>query len=233
VTNTAASVPYHIGIIMDGNGRWASAKGLPRSMGHKKGAEVVKEIVQTSANMGIKALTLFGFSEENWARPQDEVSLLMLLAETYLKKELQNLHKENVRFQVIGNKEKLPKNLRQVIEDAEQTTLNNDRFFLNLALSYSGRLDIVDAVKRIISEGITVDMLTEDTLSSYLSLHNLPDPDLIIRTSGEQRISNFLLWQAAYSELYFSPAMWPDFDKKELETAIQSYQQRQRRFGKI
>lgn len=233
MTNTAASVPYHIGIIMDGNGRWASAKGLPRSMGHKKGAEVVKEIVQTSANMGIKALTLFGFSEENWARPQDEVSLLMLLAETYLKKELQNLHKENVRFQVIGNKEKLPKNLLQVIEDAEQTTLNNDRFFLNLALSYSGRLDILDAVKRIISEGITVDMLTEDTLSSYLSLHNLPDPDLIIRTSGEQRISNFLLWQAAYSELYFSPAMWPDFDKKELETAIQSYQQRQRRFGKI
>lgn len=233
MTNTAASVPYHIGIIMDGNGRWASARGLPRSMGHKKGAEVVKEIVQTSANMGIKALTLFGFSEENWARPQDEVSLLMLLAETYLKKELQNLHKENVRFQVIGNKEKLPKNLRQVIEDAEQTTLNNDRFFLNLALSYSGRLDIVDAVKRIISEGITVDMLTEDTLSSHLSLHDLPDPDLIIRTSGEQRISNFLLWQAAYSELYFSPAMWPDFDKKELETALQSYQQRQRRFGKI
>lgn len=233
MTNTAASVPYHIGIIMDGNGRWASEKGLPRSMGHQKGADVVKEIVQTSANMGIKALTLFGFSEENWARPQDEVSLLMRLAETYLKKELNDLHKENVRFRVIGNKEKLPKNLRTVIEDAEQKTLRNDRFFLNLALSYSGRCDIVEAVKSIISEGIPAEDLTEDIIASHLSLNDLPDPDLIIRTSGEQRISNFLLWQAAYSELYFSSVMWPDFNKKELETAIQSYQQRHRRFGKI
>lgn len=233
MANTTASVPYHIGIIMDGNGRWASERSLPRSMGHQKGAEVVKEIVKASADIGVKALTLFGFSEENWARPEDEVSLLMRLAETYIKKELSALHKENVRFRVIGNKAKLPKNLFAIIEDAEEKTRHNDRFFLNLALSYSGRFDIVEAVKKIMLEGVTSDLLTEETISNHLSLNDLPDPDLIIRTSGEERISNFLLWQAAYSELYFSKAMWPEFDKKELCAAIEAYQKRQRRFGKI
>jgi undecaprenyl diphosphate synthase len=229
----AASVPYHIGIIMDGNGRWASERGLPRSMGHQKGAEVVREIVQAAADLGVKALTLFGFSEENWSRPNDEVSLLLKLAETYLKKELNALHKENVRFRVIGNKVKLPKSLQAIIDEAEHKTINNDRFSLNLALSYSGKWDIVQAVKQIVTEGVDPEAVTEELISQHLSLSDVPDPDLLIRTSGEQRISNFLLWQAAYSELYFCDAMWPDFNKQELTLAINSYQHRHRRFGRI
>jgi undecaprenyl diphosphate synthase len=202
-------------------------------MGHQKGAEVVRDIVQAAADLGVKALTLFGFSEENWSRPNDEVSLLLRLAETYLKKELNELHSENVRFRVIGNKAKLPKSLQAIIDEAEQKTINNDRFSLNLALSYSGKWDIVQAVKKIVADGIDPDAVTEELISQQLSLCDIPDPDLLIRTSGEQRISNFLLWQAAYSELYFSDAMWPDFNKHELTLAIDSYQQRHRRFGKL
>lgn len=231
--NNAASVPYHIGIIMDGNGRWASERGLPRSMGHQKGAEVVRDTVKAAAELGIKALTLFGFSEENWSRPTDEVSLLLKLAEMYLKKELNELHKENVRFRVIGNKEKLPKSLQAIIAEAELKTIGNDRFFLNLALSYSGKWDIAQAVKKIVAQGVKPEDVTEELVAQHLSLHNMSDPDLIIRTSGEQRISNFLLWQAAYSELYFCNAMWPDFNKEELASAVDSYQLRHRRFGKI
>jgi undecaprenyl diphosphate synthase len=226
-------VPNHIGIIMDGNGRWASERGLPRSMGHQKGADVVREIVKSASNMGIKILTLFGFSEENWSRPFDEVSLLLKIAESYLRKELNELHKENVRFQVIGNKEKLPASLQFIIEEAEQKTANNDRFYLNLALSYSGKWDIMNAVKNIIAENTQAEDVTEELISQHLSLKNIQDPDLLIRTSGEQRISNFLLWQLAYTELYFCDAMWPDFNEKELACAIQSYQQRHRRFGRI
>lgn len=231
--NKTASVPYHIGIIMDGNGRWASERGLPRSMGHQKGAEVVRDTVKAAADLGVKAITLFGFSEENWSRPVEEVSLLLKLAEMYLKKELNELHKENVRFRVIGNKDKLPKSLQVIIADAEQKTINNDRFFLNLALSYSGKWDIANAVKKIIANNTNPETVTEELIAQHLSLNDLPDPDLIIRTSGEQRISNFLLWQAAYSELYFCNAMWPDFNKQELTAAIDSYQHRHRRFGKI
>ncbi len=226
-------VPNHIGIIMDGNGRWASERGLPRSMGHQKGADVVREIVKSASNMGVKILTLFGFSEENWSRPFDEVSLLLKIAETYLRKELNELHKENVRFQVIGNKSKLPASLQSIIEEAEQKTANNDRFYLNLALSYSGKWDIVNAVKSIIAKNTQAVDVTEELIAQHLSLNNTPDPDLLIRTSGEQRVSNFLLWQLAYTELYFCDAMWPDFNEKELEIAIQSYQQRHRRFGRI
>jgi undecaprenyl diphosphate synthase len=226
-------VPNHIGIIMDGNGRWASARGLPRSMGHQKGADVVREIVKSASNMGVKILTMFGFSEENWSRPFDEVSLLLKIAESYLKKELNELHKENVRFQVIGNKAKLPASLQSIIEEAEKKTANNDHFYLNLALSYSGKWDITNAVKNIIADNTTVEDVTEELIVQHLSLKNMKDPDLLIRTSGEQRISNFLLWQLAYTELYFCDAMWPDFNEKELAIAIQSYQQRHRRFGRI
>lgn len=226
-------VPNHIGIIMDGNGRWASERGLPRSMGHQKGADVVREIVKSASNMGVKILTMFGFSEENWSRPLDEVSLLLKIAETYLRKELNELHKENVRFQVIGNKLKLPASLQSIIEEAEQKTANNDRFYLNLALSYSGKWDIVNAVKNIIAKNTQAVDVTEELIAQHLSLNNMPDPDLLIRTSGEQRVSNFLLWQLAYTELYFCDAMWPDFNETELEIAIQSYQQRHRRFGRI
>jgi undecaprenyl diphosphate synthase len=227
------SVPYHVGIIMDGNGRWASEQGLPRFIGHQKGAEVVKDIVQGAANIGVKALTLFGFSEENWNRPQDEVSVLMELAESYLKRELNNLHKEHIRFQVIGNKDKLPQSLQKIIRESEEITRQNDRFFLNVALSYSGRWDIVQAFKRLLNTTSDPDLITEDLVSQHLSLQGLPDPDLIIRTSGEQRISNFLLWQSAYAELYFSPTLWPDFTKADLEAAVTAYQARQRRFGKL
>ena len=226
-------IPYHIGIIMDGNGRWASERGLPRSMGHQKGAEVVRDTVKASADLGIKVLTLFGFSEENWSRPTDEVSLLLKLAEQYLKKELNELHKENVCFRVIGNKEKLPKSLQAIVADAEQKTIGNDRFFLNLALSYSGKWDIVQSIKKIVAAETDPEDVTDELIAQHLSLSSIPDPDLIIRTSGEQRISNFFLWQAAYSELYFCNAMWPDFNKEELTAAVDNYQQRQRRFGKI
>lgn len=226
-------IPYHVGIIMDGNGRWASERGLPRSMGHQKGAEVVRDTVKASADLGIKVLTLFGFSEENWSRPTDEVSLLLKLAEQYLKKELNELHKENVCFRVIGNKEKLPKSLQAIVADAEQKTIGNDRFFLNLALSYSGKWDIVQSIKKIVAAKTDPEDVTDELIAQHLSLSSIPDPDLIIRTSGEQRISNFFLWQAAYSELYFCNAMWPDFNKEELTAAVDNYQQRQRRFGKI
>lgn len=231
--NTTAMIPYHVGIIMDGNGRWASERGLPRSMGHQKGAEVVRDTVKASADLGIKVLTLFGFSEENWSRPTDEVSLLLKLAEQYLKKELNELHKENVCFRVIGNKEKLPKSLQAIVADAEQKTIGNDRFFLNLALSYSGKWDIVQSIKKIVAAETDPEDVTDELIAQHLSLSSIPDPDLIIRTSGEQRISNFFLWQAAYSELYFCNAMWPDFNKEELTAAVDNYQQRQRRFGKI
>lgn len=228
-----APVPHHVGIIMDGNGRWASARGLSRSMGHQKGAEVVRDVVKAAADMGVKVLTLFGFSEENWSRPLDEVSLLLKISETYLKKELNELHKENVCFRVIGNKSKLPLSLQTIISEAEKKTANNDGLFLNLALSYSGKWDITNAVKNIIAENPQLDAVTEELITQHLSLNNIKDPDLLIRTSGEQRISNFLLWQLAYTELYFCDAMWPDFSQKELVLAIQNYQQRQRRFGRL
>lgn len=231
--NHLASVPNHIGIIMDGNGRWASAQGLPRSLGHKKGAEVVKKIVKASADAGVKVLTLFAFSEENWKRPTDEVSLLMHLAESYIAKELNELIKENVRFKVIGNRNKLPKNLQTLIEDAEKKTQNNTKFNLNIALSYSARQDILAAVKALLLKNVDPNTLDETAFSSQLSLGEFSDPDLIIRTSGEHRISNFLLWESAYSEFFFTPEMWPDFNENTLAAALESYQQRQRRFGAV
>jgi undecaprenyl diphosphate synthase len=231
--NHPASVPHHVGIIMDGNGRWASAQGLPRSLGHKKGAEVVKKIVKASADAGVKVLTLFAFSEENWKRPTDEVSLLMHLAESYIAKELNELIKENVRFKVIGSRSKLPKNLQTLIEDAEQKTQHNTKFNLNIALSYSARQDILAAVKALLLKNVDPNTLDETAFSALLSLGEFSDPDLIIRTSGEHRISNFLLWESAYSEFFFTPEMWPDFNESTLTAALASYQQRQRRFGTI
>lgn len=218
---------------MDGNGRWASQQALPRSMGHKKGAEVVKKIVQASANYGVKALTLFAFSEENWKRPNTEVSLLMQLAESYIASEINELVSEGVRFRVIGNRSKLPQKLRERIEKAEDETKDYTKFYLNIALSYSSRQDIVNAAKALIANNVDINNINEETFSQHLSLSDLPDPDLIIRTSGEQRISNFLLWESAYAELYFTDEMWPDFKESSLHTAFKAYEQRQRRFGAI
>ncbi len=223
-------VPNHIGIIMDGNGRWAIEKGLPRAVGHKKGAEMVRVIVESAANVGVTSLTLFGFSIENWRRPKSEVSVLMNLAESYLLKEIKSLHKEGVCFQVIGNRQALPNSLQDRILEAEDQTRLNTRFYLNIALSYSGRWDIVNAVNQL-KKAHPQDEITEDDFEGYLSLSDQEPLDLIIRTSGEQRISNFLLWQAAYSELYFTDTKWPDFDKSEFSKSLDFYQTRNRKFG--
>lgn len=230
---SSSSIPYHIGIIMDGNGRWASQKGLPRSIGHKKGAEVVKNVVESAANYGIKALTLFAFSEENWKRSNTEVSLLMELAEHYIDAEVDTLVEQGVRFKVIGNREKLPTKLKDLIQSAEEKTKHNKKLCLNIALSYSSRQDIISAVKSLVDQQVDITTLTEETFSQHLSLGELPNPDLIIRTSGEQRLSNFLLWESAYSELYFTAEMWPEFTASSLRAAIESYQQRHRRFGAV
>lgn len=230
----SSSIPLHIGIIMDGNGRWATQRGLPRSVGHQKGAEALRGVVEASANLGVRSLTLFGFSTENWSRPRAEVLILMKLAEQYLSKEVENLHKEGVRFQVIGDRKRLPQSLQNLIQNAEHLTENNQRFTLNIALSYSGQWDILNAVNTLIStSSVGNKAITTDDLEPFLSLYGQPKVDLIIRTSGEQRISNFLLWQAAYSELYFTEVYWPGFDDVELQKAVTEYQKRQRRFGNL
>jgi undecaprenyl diphosphate synthase len=226
-------IPKHIGIIMDGNGRWASSRGLPRIEGHRRGVERTKEVIEVSAEIGLKALTLFAFSTENWRRPSSEVTTLMKLLELYLKKETGNLMKHGIVFKTIGDLQKLPEDLQSVIRDTEEKTSCNKGMVLVAAWSYSGRNEILRAVKKMLSSGIASEELTEDMFASYLDTSGLPDPDLIIRTSGEMRISNFLLWQSAYSEFYFTDTLWPDFSKDEFHLAIQDYQGRERRFGAV
>ncbi len=226
-------IPKHIGIIMDGNGRWAEQRGLPRNEGHRRGVERSKEIIEFSIELGLKALTLYTFSTENWRRPPSEVSTLMKLLEIYLKKELEKLIKNDVIFKTIGEIERLPENIQLILKDAELRTSQNKGMILATALSYSGRNEILRAVKRIISSGRKAEELTEEIFESYLDTAGIPPPDLIIRTSGEMRISNFLLWQSAYSEFYFTDTLWPDFGKEELLLAIQDYQRRDRRFGAV
>ena len=223
-------IPQHIAIIMDGNGRWANEKGKERSYGHQAGVEAVRRITTACSNMGVKFLTLYTFSTENWNRPADEVSALMGLVLTSLEDEI--FMKNNVRFRMIGDIERLPKEVQQKLHETEEHTAKNDHMTMTIALSYSSRWEIAEAAKKIVSEGIKADDITEDTISAHLQSHFMPDPDLLIRTGGELRISNYLLWQIAYSELYFCDTYWPDFDEGELQKAIESYQNRQRRFGK-
>jgi undecaprenyl diphosphate synthase len=218
---------------MDGNGRWAELRGLPRIEGHRRGVERSKEVIEFSVEIGLKALTLYAFSIENWQRPLSEVATLMKLLELYLKKELSTLIKQDVAFKVIGETWRLPEHIQGIIKNAEEKTAQNKGMKLTAALSYSGRNEILRAAKKAISSGIKPEELTEDLFNSYLDTSGLPDPDLIIRTSGEMRISNFLLWQGAYSELYFTDTLWPDFTKDEFLLAIQDYQRRDRRFGAI
>jgi undecaprenyl diphosphate synthase len=218
---------------MDGNGRWAEARGLPRIEGHRRGVERSKEIIELSVELGLKALTLFAFSTENWSRPYSEVKTLMKLLELYLEKELNGLIRNNVVFRTIGERDRLPENIQSIIRNAEQKTSSNSGMILTTALSYSGRNEILRAVRKLLSSGVNPDELTEDMFSSCLDTSGLPSPDLIIRTSGEMRISNFLLWQAAYAELFFTETLWPDFSKDEFLLAIQDYQRRERRFGTI
>ncbi len=224
--------PEHIGIIMDGNGRWAASRGLPRMEGHRRGAERAKEIILAAKDLGVRALTLYIFSLENWQRPQAEIAVLMKLLEIYLQREMYEFRKEGIRFRAIGEMWKLPKGVQRLITETEGLTSACARMDLIAAISYSGRNEILRAVKKAIASGADGE-LDESRFSAFLDTAGVPEPDLIIRTSGERRISNFLLWQSAYAEFYFTDTFWPDFGKEELVRAIEDYQMRERRFGAV
>jgi undecaprenyl diphosphate synthase len=227
------NIPKHIGIIMDGNGRWAETRGLPRSEGHKRGVERVHEIVEAAKEVQVEVLSLYAFSIENWMRPDEEVAVIMALLESTLKKEFENFVREGVRFRIIGNRDKLPETTRAIIGIVEDETKNNSNLVLQCALSYGGRDEIIRALRKAVSAGARPDDITEKYIASLLDTAGTPDPDLIIRTSGEQRLSNFLLWQSAYSEFYFTNTLWPDFTRQELLDAIHEYRTRSRRFGRV
>ena len=230
-----SNIPTHIAIIMDGNGRWAKERLLPRTLGHKAGVEAIRSVIKEGSNLGVKHITLYAFSTENWKRPKLEVEALMNLLNTYLKKELKELHENNVKITTIGDIEVLPIKSLEAVNNAINTTKDNTGLNLNIALNYGSRNDIknavIDIVKNCKSGKIDIKDINEDMISNYLSTKSIPDPDLIIRTSGEQRISNFLLWELAYSEFYFTDVYWPDFNEEELRKAIYVYQSRDRRFG--
>lgn len=224
--------PQHIAIIMDGNGRWAKARGLSRSEGHRNGVENLRRILHASVEHGIKYLTIYAFSTENWGRPAHEVSTLMRFLELFISRELNELHKNGVQIRQLGELDRVQPRLQKLIQQACEKTKNNTRIVLNVAFNYGGRDEIVRAMKKIMQEGIPPEEVTEDLISQYLYTGGQPDPDLIIRTSGELRMSNFLIWQAAYAEFYATPVYWPDFDETELQKALDNFSGRQRRFGK-
>ncbi len=228
-----ARIPEHIAIIMDGNGRWATARGLPRLAGHKAGTENLRQIIRAAVEFGVKYLTIYAFSTENWRRPQDEVSGLMMIIEDVIERELAELHQQGVQLRHIGRLEGLRPQLIQKVKDAMQLTEKNSRLVLCIAFNYGGRDEITCAIRRMLADKLDPSTISEELVSSYLFTSNIPDPDLVIRTSGEMRISNFLIWQAAYSELYVTPTYWPDFDKEELRKAIIEYGSRDRRYGKV
>ncbi len=229
------AVPRHVAIIMDGNGRWAAARGLPRSEGHRRGVEAVRRTVRAAGDLGIGILTLFSFSSENWSRPAAEIRDLMGLLRRFIRNDLVELHKNSVHVRVIGERDDLDPEIRGLLEEAEDLTKDNDKLTLVVAFNYGARQEIARAARRLAREvaagRLPVDAVTAERLSNCLDAPDIPDPDLIIRTSGEQRLSNFLLWQAAYSELVFVPTYWPDFDRSTLESAIAEYRRRERRFG--
>ncbi|MGC8971189.1 MAG: isoprenyl transferase [bacterium] len=231
------NLPTHVAIIMDGNGRWAQSRGLPRIYGHQEGKRNVKRIVKYAANLGVKYLSLFAFSTENWKRPKEEVNGLMELLRIGLQEERPEFIREGIRVVFFGDRSKLPREVLKEMELTESLTASNSRLNLAFAINYSGRDDILRAVKRIsqkVAAGeIDIDKIDDKLISRELDTRDFPDPDLIIRTSGELRISNFFLWQSAYSEFYFTPVLWPDFDEKEFDLAIEAYQSRKRRFGGI
>ena len=233
--NQGEAPPRHIAIIMDGNGRWAKAHKLPRIAGHRQGAEVVRDTVSHCRELGVSFLTIYAFSSENWKRPSGEVDDLMGLLKIYLKRELNELVRTGVRMRFIGNRKRLPEGIISLIEEAESKTEHNTGLTLTVALNYGGRDDIVQAAGRIAEDvakgALESDAITEDLFESYLDTAGIPDPDLLIRTSGEQRVSNFLLWQTAYTELVFTSVLWPDFDKEDLEDAINEFHRRERRYG--
>jgi undecaprenyl diphosphate synthase len=226
-------VPQHIAIIMDGNGRWAAARGLPRLAGHKAGTENLREILRAAVDFGVKYLTIYAFSTENWRRPQDEIEGLMHIVEEVIDRELAELHRQGVQLRHIGSLEGLSTQLIQKVKDAIQLTRDNKRLVLCIAFNYGGRDEIVCAIRRMLADKLDPSDISEKQVSQCLFTSGIPDPDLIIRTSGEMRISNFLIWQSAYSELYITPTYWPDFDKEELRKAIIEYGRRDRRYGKV
>lgn len=231
-----ARLPIHIAIIMDGNGRWAQSRGLPRVMGHHEGAKTVREIVRAAGDIGVKFLTLYAFSTENWNRPALEVQALMQLLKNYLRDELKSLQQNNVRLRCIGQTEKLPDDVRRLVDEVTVRTAGNTGLVLNLALNYGGRAEIVEAARKVAAECVAgeleVDAIDEHLLADHLFTAGCPDPDLLIRTGGESRLSNFLLWQVSYAEIYITDLFWPDFNEQCLRQAIHNYQERQRRFGR-
>jgi undecaprenyl diphosphate synthase len=234
-TGGGFDMPRHVAVIMDGNGRWAAARGLPRVEGHRRGVEALRKTVRAASDLGISVLTIFSFSSENWARPQSEIRDLLSLLRRFIRNDLVELHKSNVRVRIIGERDDLSADIRGLLEEAENLTQHNDGLTLVVAFNYGARHEIARAARRLAIEvangRLAADAITPEVLGRHLDIPDLPDPDVIIRTSGEQRLSNFLLWQAAYSELVFVPVNWPDFDRTALESAIAEYRRRERRFG--
>lgn len=230
-------IPNHVAIILDGNGRWAKSKGMPRNYGHVQGAKTVEVICEEAYRMGIQYLTVYAFSTENWNRPSDEVNALMGLLRNYMKTCLKTAAKNNMCVRIIGDKTRLDEDIRDRMEQLEQATKDNTGLHFQIAINYGGRDEIVRAVRRLAREAaegrVAAEEITEEKISAMLDTHDLPEPDLLIRTCNEQRISNFLLWQLAYTELYFTPVAWPDFSKEELEKAIEAYNKRDRRYGLV
>lgn len=229
--------PIHVAIIMDGNGRWAAERGLPRLAGHRAGAKAIRQVIETAPELGIKYLTLYAFSVENWQRPREEVMGLMKLFEEMLEREIDDLHQNGVKLNVIGRIEELPESTRKAFQEAVELTKSNNKLILNVALNYGGRTEIVDAVKNLVQaakkDKRVLEKLDPDTFGKYLYTASVPEPELLIRTSGELRVSNFLLWQIAYCELWITPTLWPNFTRSEFIRAIYDYQQRKRRFGGV
>ena len=226
-------IPQHVAIIMDGNGRWALARGLPRMAGHKAGTENLRRVIRATAEFGIKYLTIYAFSTENWGRPPEEVRGLLTILEDVIDRELNELHKEGVQLRHLGRLEQLSPALQKKVVHAMELTKNNNRLILNIAWNYGGRDEIIQAIQHMMKDGVAPEKVTDELVGQYLYTAGVPDPDLIIRTSGELRISNFLIWQAAYSEWYVTPTYWPDFDKEEYRHALETYGQRDRRYGGV
>ncbi len=228
-----ARVPVHVAIIMDGNGRWARQRGLPRLAGHRAGTENLRRVIRRFGDYGVKFLTLYAFSTENWLRPKREVEGLLRLLRQVIRRELQHLHENGIRLLHIGRLEGLPPRLQQQVREAMDLTKDNERMTLTIAFNYGGRAEIVDAVRRIVAAGIPPEQVDEQVVAAHLYTAGLPDPDLIIRTGGEMRLSNFLLWQGAYAEFYSTPVYWPDFDEDDIDQALLAYSRRKRRFGRL
>lgn len=233
----ASATPRHVAIIMDGNGRWAKARHLPRAAGHRKGMEAVRAVVRAAGELGIEYLTLFGFSSENWKRPEDEVKDLMGLLRIYLRRDARDLHEQGVRLRIIGDRARLAQDIQDQLDEVEALTANNTALTLMIALSYGGRDELVQAARSLATDvaagRISPDAIDDAAFASRLFTHGVPDPDLLIRTSGEQRISNFLLWQLAYTEFVFVETLWPDFDRESLSAALDVYARRERRYGAV